>query len=149
MPALIIKVAICLVCISLSVSTAQQAYKWVDEHGQVHYGDKPADGDSQEINIDSPATTAPVPGSREQYRRRVLQVMSEERLRKKQQRQEAEQKRAEAAKKCADARRELQEIQRAGYLYRTNKQGEREIFTDAERAQAIANVEAAVSKYCN
>ena len=61
-------------------------YKWVDENGKVHYGDKPVTSQpSVEIQIDDTSSSPAYSGndmSREEKRERLLQAMEEDRLEK-------------------------------------------------------------------
>lgn len=127
-----------------------EIYKWVDEQGRVHYGDKPNER-AETVGIDDETASVESPvdeSARHEHRQRLLQSMQRERERKQGLREQAQAAEADAKWKCAQARGQLADITNAGLLFRRNAQGEREIFTDEERAQATARAEAAVKRYC-
>ncbi|HEX7028942.1 MAG TPA: DUF4124 domain-containing protein [Gammaproteobacteria bacterium] len=133
-------------------STPGQAeiYKWVDEHGRIHYGDKPSEN-AETINVKEETVSTENSDNdvaRREYRQRVLKSMQHERERQEEQRAQARAAEQEAKQRCAEARRRLSGITNAGFLYQENAQGERVIFTDEQRAQATAQAQAAVKRYC-
>lgn len=68
------------------VSVQAEVYKWVDESGTVHYGDKPAPG-SQGVEVQQQKTpTAAVKDnavSRDEKRQRIADMLEEDRIEKK------------------------------------------------------------------
>lgn len=125
-------------------------YKWVDEQGQVHYGDKPQE-QAETISIKDqglPAEGSLDGAARREHQQRVLKSMQMERERKQELRQQERAAVEEAGQQCAEARQRLLDVTSAGFLYRKDTQGQRVIFTDEERAQATAKAEAAVKRYC-
>jgi hypothetical protein len=80
--------------------------------------------------------------------KRVLEAMQIERQNKQKDKQKAEQERQDAAAKCKDAQKVLQTRQNARYLYRQSEGGEREIFSEEERAKSTAEAETEVKKWC-
>lgn len=127
-----------------------EVYKWVDEHGRIHYGDKPHENaETVSVKEQTIATESPDDDStRREYRQRVLKSMQHERERLQEQRAQTREEEQKAQQQCAEARRRLADITNAGFLYQENAQGERMIFTDEQRAQATAQAEAAVKRYC-
>lgn len=127
-----------------------EIYKWVDEQGQVHYGDKPQ-AQAESISVEGqgePAKAPPDDSARRERQQRVLKSMQMERERKQALREQERASAQEAEQRCAEARQRLADISGAGFLYRRNAEGERVIFTDEERAQASEQAEAAVEHYC-
>jgi hypothetical protein len=127
-----------------------EIYKWVDEQGRVHYGDKPH-AQAETIRVEGqgePAKAPPDDTARREHQQRVLKSMQMERERKQALRRQARAAEEEAEQRCAEARQKLADINGAGFLYRRNARGERVIFTDEERAQATTQAEAAVKRYC-
>lgn len=142
-----------LIVVLLVVGTpvwAAGVYKWVDEQGRVHYGDKPQGGQAESVDVKSEPGTSSAPAvDLDQTRQRLLQAYEEERL-------EREQKRAEAAKEaerrkqnCARAKDELRNLETASYLYDFDEKGERVILNDAEHARALARARADVKEWCS
>lgn len=145
------RLAVALILVGVFGPGNAEIYKWVDEQGQVHYGDKPQ-AQAESISVDEgqgePAKAPAGDSARRERQQRVLKSMQMERERKQALREQERAAAQEAAQRCAEARERLADITGAGFLYRKNAQGERVIFTDAERTQATAQAEAAVEHYC-
>ncbi len=127
-------------------------YRWVDDQGRVHFGDKPPDKERAE-SIDttaSPAPARPAPNAAERRdkQQRLLRAWEEERR----QREEAQAKNKEEQERrennCRIARDRLRSYRDAGYLYDLDAKGERRVFSYAERDAAIKEMEAAVAQWC-
>ncbi len=120
-----------------AVATRAGIYKWVDASGKVHYSDKaPAQEKVQELDIEvGPAETDP---ELEQYRQRnraLLKVWEQERDQRQAQQAEKRQRLVQQRQRCAKVQRDYAASRRAGYLYIPQKNGERQIYTDEQRAQ--------------
>lgn len=119
-------------------SSAQaEIYKWVDASGKVHFSDKaPVQQKPQKIDIDvGPVEVDP---ELEQYRQRnraLLKVWDTERDQKQKRQTEKRQQMAQRRQRCARMQREYDASRRAGYLYVPRKDGERKIYSDAQRAK--------------
>jgi hypothetical protein len=74
---------ILLVFLSHQASLMADIYKWVDENSRVHYGDKPGNDNSQQLNINENQATKNADLMRESKRQKLLDVLSEERQHKK------------------------------------------------------------------
>ncbi len=81
---------------------AAQIYKWVDENGNVHFGDKPRDAGkasaAQEVEVKEAYTPSEQPGAPENS-----QLQSEEALKKSHEIRRQEQREREEAEKAAAA----------------------------------------------
>ena len=129
----------------LAVPTASaQVYKWVDDKGRVHYGEKPPAG-SKPSAVKPPAATPNAPAKAQdpqsqelEFRRRQLERGQDE----------AKQAREAANNevRCDNAKERLVIAERAA-LYRREK-GERVFFSDAEQKAEVENRRAAVTQYC-
>jgi hypothetical protein len=114
-----------LVCAACGAAAAQGVYKWTDERGQVHYGDKPPAGASAQPVEVAPSPPAPVKSPYEDViRQQQLQEATEakEKLRRRREQARAEErKRAEEKRdreKCLSYTRRLDDVQetlRRGY----------------------------------
>jgi hypothetical protein len=123
---------------------AAQVYKWVDESGRVHYGEKPPPGAKSSAvkppiaAPDSPARSPDVRSQELDFRDRQMKRNADE----TQQAQDA----ANRAAICNNARERLELAERAA-LFRMEK-GERVFLTDAEQKAELENRRAAVTRYC-
>ncbi len=135
--------------------TGGQIYKWVDKHGKVHYGDRPQSEGSEIIQLkDDPeiesgaAGAGPTEAERREKRRRLLQAFEQKRAEKQAAAAKKTAERQELKKKCTVARQELREMKEAGYLYKYDKSGNREVLSNDAREKAVANLKRAIDKRC-
>lgn len=137
----------------LSVSAAgAQVYKWTDEQGRVHYGDKPPEQGARTMQVDpGSASNSPVPSDAERRdkTRRLLRAYDEERRIKQQREQQHAAREAERKKRCARARDRLRSYTHAGGLYELDDQGNRRFLSDERRQQAEARAAQDVDKWCD
>lgn len=135
----------------LTTSLAEAGiYKWVDEQGRVHYGDKPASASADELTIkDQPAPVQSEASiSRKEKQQQFLRARENERKEKQQADAEEKQKRAEAKRKCEKAERDYKKYHNAGSLYIKGKDGEREHLSFKEREAYEESIAANIKKWC-
>lgn len=139
---------ICVLWALLAPAVAQ-VYKWVDEKGVTHYGERPPQGKkAQEVeqrlaNPGAAPGTAAQPGWKEQeleFRRRRIEA----------EQAEAKQKREQEAlrRDCNQARDQLAQMKAARGLYRLDEKGERVFQSDEQRNATIARLERSIAEYC-
>lgn len=140
---------LCLLFIASMVNAG--VYKWIDENGNVHYGDKPTrNSESLDISVEAPATApAMADETREERRQRISDSLTNDRLERDKKKAEASQKKAENNRKCVYAKDRLKRYQRAGRLYDLDKDGNRRILSDKSRDNTIANLQKEIRKNCN
>lgn len=142
-----------LIWIFLVVLTAPvQAgvYKWVDENGRVHYGDKPISQNADEVRIKDQygSGQSDQPASRYEMQQRFLRAREEDRNEKKRAKADAKRKQAEATLRCEQAKREYKKYRHAGSVYVKGKGGEREYLSFKEREDYEKSLAADVNKWC-
>ena len=146
------------VVLSLAIAgsaVAAKVYKWVDENGDVHFGDRPTRDNAKELEIKvrEPAAPAPVPGQplppRNQVRTNISDVMEEERLRRKEAREKDKQARESRQRNCVLARDKLRSFQESDYLYDIDSSGKRRVLSKAERAAAERDARDDVTRFCS
>ena len=140
--------------LSLSFTGASLAelYKWVDEEGNVHYGDcPPADCKAEQIE------TAPGPSEEEikQSRERSEWLIQKQKQREDERKIEREIKRKKAAKrktelkrKCKVFRGRLFLLKQPGVLTIADGEGNVMRPTDKERERMISEIETFIQKNC-
>jgi hypothetical protein len=138
----------------LPLVTRAAVYKWIDDEGNVHYGDKPtASEPSVEVDVDD-IVSVPLYGnskgsmSREEKRERLLQSMEEDRLEKKQQREKQQALKQQNRKKCNRFRDRMRHFERASGIYQLDEDGNRIFMSDADRAKTTKNLQNKINKYC-
>ena len=139
---------LCLLWAWLACAHAQ-VYKWVDEKGTTHYGERPPQGRKAQEVVQRLANPAPAPGkaSRPDWKEKDLEFRGR---RIEAEQAEAKQKQQEAAnlQACNQARDHLTQMKTARRLYRLNEKGERVYESDEERQASVAQLEAAVAQRC-
>jgi len=136
----------------LLVPAGAEIFKWTDEQGRVHYGDKPPEKGARSVDVD-PGTSngSPLPSDTERHEktRRLLRAYEEERRIKQQREQHLQAEVAERRKRCAWARDRLRRYQQAGRLYDLDELGNRKILGDSQRQQAEARAAQEVRQWCD
>ena len=126
-----------------------EIFKWVDEDGNVHYGDKPTKT-SEQLNIDThqPGVSMDIDETRAERRQRLTESLTNDRLDRKKQKKEAQEKAGKLNRRCASAKDRLRRYKNSGKLYDLDKVGNRNILSDKKRDKAIANLQKDIRKNC-
>lgn len=135
----------------LALPVKAQVYKWVDEQGRVHYGDKPHGIEAQSVPVRPAPTTGPSaepPQDRDEAQRRLLHDLEQDRLEREEARERKTQEQARRERNCALARDRLRRLESAGLLYDLDAQGDRRVLGDAERLAAEEQARRAVQQWC-
>ena len=133
---------LCVGCASAEV------YKWVDEHGRTHYGDRPVTDGASEVIIRTPPQD---PGqARRRYRAQqdLLESFHQERILEQEQTAKEAAERQHRQRNCARARKQQRLLQRFGKLYTEDGKGNRHYLSEAERAREERYVQDAVNHWC-
>ena len=138
-----------------------EIYKWVDEQGNVHYGDRPV-GQSEALDIpskaspnlsnssaSSPADSAAIAQQRQQQRQRLLDSYDQERAEKNQAKAERKEKEEKHKRACVQARDKLLSYQRASAIYDVDDDGKRVYISQEEREASEARLRDAIKKNCD
>jgi len=128
---------------------AETVYKWVDENGKVHYGDRPGNAGSTQMEVKDSAP-APNPAAEEHREKtqKLLDQYADERTEKQEQQAKRKEEEAQRKESCAKAKKQLEQYQTASYLYEKDEKGERRVLSKEERAEAEANAQKAVDHWC-
>ncbi len=134
--------------IMLAVSSAGMVfagdiYKWTDEDGNVHYGDRPTSEVSEEPLAVSSAITDP-PKVQARYEAKAAAIEPAEPTPK-----ELRAQALEREKKCATSKARLQKFLTSRRLYRQDENGERVYLDEDEILAARERVQNQVEEYCN
>ena len=132
---------------------ANEIYKWTDENGTVHYGDRPSGERTEErlamtfTRTDNAAVQQRVQARVEATTaRREAQSAAAEAAQKA---AEEETMAAERAQRCDKARARLETYLQSQRLYRTDDNGERVYLDDTERETARQKTEEQITEYCS
>lgn len=127
-------------------------YKWIDENGRVHYGERPASSTAQEISIPQ-SSTRNNSGAEVNDRIKDMQDWNDARQLEREKKRQEEQKRLEEKKKtdkkCAELRIELRDMEVGGVSwYDLDDKGDRRYLNDKEVAMRIAGLRKTISEHC-
>lgn len=134
---------------ALLVPASAQVYKWVDEKGVTHYGERPPQGRKAKEVGERLANPAPAPGKRVQpsWKDKELEFRSR-RIEAEQAQARQKQQQTENLKACNRARDRLARMKTASGMYRLNDKGERVYQSDAENKAATGNLERQIAQHC-
>jgi len=130
--------------------SSAEIYKWVDEHGRVHYDDKPPvhmQKEALNIRKDNNAVKG-LSGERAEKRKKLLDAIDEDRQLKKEQEAKEKKKKAKMLKQCHVARDNLKLYQRSRSVYDLDKDGNRVTLPTSARDQVIANIKKQIKQFC-
>ena len=126
-----------------------QVYKWVDDKGVTHYGERAPQGKKAQAVESRLANPAPAPGTAVQpnWQEKELEFRGR---RVEAEQAEAKQKRQEDANRqaCNQARDRLAQAKSARRMYRLDEKGQRVYQGDDEHREAIAQMERLISERC-
>jgi hypothetical protein len=135
-----------------AVADAAEVYRWTDEAGRVHFGERPPPGGAERIELQQQA--APPPGDtgmaeRRARQQRMLEAFEYERERKRQRALETQQSQQRKDDYCRGLQRRLRFLDHAGPIYLRRDDGTREYLDDGQRAAQRREVEAARQRHCD
>ena len=143
------------VALAIVISTsafADEIYKWTDDDGNVHYGDRPSGEDSEEkLQFTYNRTNAEALDNRVAAQRGAEESRQEARMQAAEQRQAAEAERVAAEEqqaRCEASRAQVESMRAAPRVYREGPEGEREYLDDVQRAESIAMAETRAKEAC-
>ncbi len=143
------------VALAIVISTsafADEIYKWTDEDGNVHYGDRPSGEASEErLQFTYNRTNAEALDGRVAAQRDAEVSRQEARTQATEQKQAAEEDRIAAEDKqalCDTSRAKVESMRAAARVYREGADGEREYLSDVQRAESIAMAETRAKEAC-
>lgn len=143
-----------LLLILLTPCTALgEIYKWVDNNGQTHYGEKSENPSSKKIIIpEQKKNPKKVTASEKQRLENVkkwVDARQQEREKEKQKKQELRKKRNARKKKCTELKLELNDLEQGGVLwYRLDEQGKRQFYSDDEMNTRKEGLRETLKKNC-
>jgi len=126
-----------------------EIYKWVDEQGVIHYGDKPVNNSKEmEVNI-SKQGNIKINNKREQKRQKLLESYADDQQREEKEKEKLKKKKKKLERSCVQSKDMLRQYERARSLYNLNKEGERVTISSEERLRKTDSLRNKINKYCN
>lgn len=136
-----------LLCL-LPLSAAGEVYKWIDDDGTVHYGQKPPAG--QQAETVKPQSSVDTEAARESFRQRQEELQSRDEQRAEKKKTEAEEEKKAAARKerCQAAKRALEQMQTQNRIQYINDEGERAYMSEEQRQEREKQAREMKEKHC-
>jgi len=140
--------ALSVICLASFPQIQAEVYRWVDENGKVHYGDrKPKKNKAEDVSEDVSKTN--IDKSQEEAAKMekifARETDAERKYKQKQaKKQQAAQK--EQEKRCKKARKYLKTIQ--GPVYFVDKEGREFNISEKERAARVTEMKTLIRKNC-
>jgi hypothetical protein len=148
-------IRISLLALTLWVALAHaQVFKWTDEDGKVHYGDRPpATANKKEVQV-SPGPTPPPDAlgneqDRAERRRRLLDYYAERRAEKRVERERTRAQRQLNEARCLEARKRFAFYRDTNAIYEDLPNGERRYYSESERQQLFARFQRDIDELCD
>lgn len=144
-----------LLCIALLWTTpgafAGKIYKWIDNDGKVHYGERPPDGKGQQITPPKAppraATPAVTSDSQHDATQKLLESFDKDRKAKAEAKARTAKEQEVRAKNCSRARKRVATLS-MGRIFEVDDNGERHYLSDAELDQRRQKAQATIEKWC-
>jgi len=140
----------CALFLLLSTSVFAEIYKWTDANGNVHFGDNPDNKQkATELNIDVESRSGVTHSSgRNKHRDLLLKQSAEARAEKAEKKKKYREKIKKMKRKCALARDNLRQHTQASGVYKVNSKGERQYYSNEQRAKSEKRLRRSIKKYC-
>jgi hypothetical protein len=132
--------------ILLQTPVSAEIYKWVDEDGQVHYGDQPVGSDAEKVNIRTNETTKPRLVNKTEVKEANAEAKEKGQASEEKQKETISKK--EKKKYCNEATSDLAAINSRGRMREINAKGEYIYLTEAQRQQRIAAAKKKQIEFC-
>jgi len=141
---------IAILLLSTGVTAHAETYRWVDDSGQVHFGDQKQGVESHAIKpYSTPGATPAAPQERMEKTRRLLNAYQLERQQKREQKAEQKAQQETRRKNCIRARDDLRSYNSYGSIYRLNKDGNRVYLSEQERHSLLQRSREDVARWCS
>jgi catalase len=125
-----------------------EIYKWLDEQGKTHYGDKPVTN-SKEMHVDtSKQGHVKVNVNREKKRQKLLETYADDKQREDKEKAKKKKSKKKMQRKCTLARDRLRRYERASSLYSLDNSGNRITMSTAERQRTVTELRKKIKINC-
>jgi len=138
----------CLLCGS-AAAAGTEIHRWVDDDGQVHFGDQPAGAESSEIKPKTAPVGTPEDSGRMDKTRRLLRAYEAERQQAREQKAQQQAQEQTRRSNCVTARDDLRQFSSSGSIYRLDQNGERIYLSEQEREALLDRYRQAIADWCD
>ena len=141
-----------LLALALNVVPAlAEVYRWVDENGEVHFGDRPpksATADAEKIRVQTTPSADPHTAERRARAEKLSEAYAEDRKALAKSRADAKAEAKKRKQACAQARKELSDLENANFIYVEGENGERDVLDGERYDAALAQARAWAKQNC-
>ena len=139
-----------ILCLLITPITQAGTYRWVDENGQTHFGDRPpANAASDEVELKAPAPSSDADArARKQRMNEFLEQTEQERAERNEVKAKREAQAAKHEAQCQALRARLKYLKSVSGIYRLNNDGERVFVDDEENERIRREFRARVKREC-
>ena len=140
----------CFITFFIAHANAESVYKWVDDQGNIHYGDRPQDAAAQTLHVPSP----PPADEASQQRLNALIKQGKDTANKKEKETaksaaKSGPSKEEMEKNCSIAKENLAKLEGASaLLFETDKDGNRRILPLEERNKTTETMRKETEHWC-
>ncbi|EDM46607.1 DUF4124 domain-containing protein [Marinobacter algicola] len=139
-----------LLCLLTTPITQAGTYRWVDENGQTHFGDRPpVNAASDEVTLKASAPSSDAAArARKQRMNEFLEQTEQERAERNEVKAKREAQAAKHEAQCQALRARLKYLKSVSGIYRLNNDGERVFVDDEENERIRREFRARVKREC-
>ena len=146
------RLAVLLLAAFLATGAFAQVFKWVDENGKTHYGEKPPPGvKATELGVPAASPGQAPAASTPDWKEKDLEFKKRQIERERKENVDEATKRrrtAVRASECAEARRRLSRLQEQIPLYTRDSKGDRTYLEDKDRPGEVAKQQRLIAENC-
>ena len=135
--------------LSGQVAVHAEVYRWVDETGQVHFGDQAREATTHAIKPHAKPLTQRDQRQRMQKTRKLLNAYQVERQQLREQQARQKEQAEKRRRNCVRARDRLRRYSDYGNVYRLDENGKREYLSGDDRAALLQRSRDAVAHWCD
>lgn len=134
---------------ALAFSALAQVYRWTDEEGKTHFGDRPPrDREAEDIGDNTQSVNVDGSGQeREKLKRLFAPETAEEKQLRRQREQQALSEQRQRQTRCENAQKELRFIKEERF-YLVDEEGNTDNVSETKRQQLVAELTAAIQRHC-
>lgn len=141
-----------LLVTSYSLDVSSEIYKWTDENGRVHYGDRPKGKQAAEVDIKTNKPGQDTPGDDwqtiKQRQQKYLEYLEDERQDRDDEKAKVAEQRAERKERCDEVTKYHQKLLSNPTWYRKDEDGNKVYLDYKEKDAEILKTEKLMKKYC-
>ena len=144
------RLLLAIALVSCSPALVAGIYKWVDENGQVHYGERPQTGDAErmQLKIREPEPQPETDAGGEEKDTQAEQQQAQPAAEPEGEWVEQPLPRAERSRRCKNARARLENIMQRPRLKSVDSKGNVTALTPKQRDARIKGYKKDIRKYC-